>query len=985
MKFPLLSLTTLLALPLHAATYVVDNQNPRAADTNPGTRELPFKTVNAAAQKAQAGDEVLVRPGLYREAVTLNNSGKQGQPIILRSEVPRAATISGSDVITNWKLESPGVWSMPAPNIKNRLMESAAHSSNPEWIYVNDYPLQRADTRDMLVPGSFFLDFDNKQVLVSPEEGQGIQNLKVEYAHRAGLIWPAKQLDDIHIIGFNVVHNADWFRDKRAITANGMRWLVENNRVAWASYQGIVTGPSNGAIVRNNLIEWCGDAAIGGGRNINLLVENNKIFHSNWRRINPNFEGGVSKWVATLDSRIRNNETAYNYGYGLWTDIHNFGNVFEGNICHDDMMGASLFTEISSGDIIRNNVVYNSNTGVTIGESPNTLVRHNVLFNNDMGIRMRGSYRRGNAHDFSAANNGGGPDTYERYLASVQGIPGISEIDIDQHMARYLLFWRAPSYHMSNSSYIEENLVFDNYTNYFEHRNYAQPSAIDPFINNFSDYNIWWHADPDRNFRHSAGGYGNFTEWQKVSGRDKKSIVANPRDPKTKLPEWAEKHRALWSQKHRSHMEIRDLKLGLPDSPMTAQLIARLRRAKEVKPLKLSDSQIKAMQFDVDGRNMVAVWTTQISERRYVRLKTGQSTLMVENGYGGKTERKLPNGVVELVATYIPTYLHNVPQTISEAPGSTLSARSFNLPGQPVTAKAVFVNDTGKPQQLTASFFAASNFKAQPAQVTRQVKAGERIEVPVTLQPQGNFVGTGRVSFDAKLGDERILRSATFAVGEGGAKLVATRQPLKIDGQLNDWTALGEGAILGSIADAAQVTAGDAKTWTGAADAGAKLYATWTKDAIYAAIAVTDDQVLATPPGDQPYNNDGIELFIDGRASDMQWQVQPTEGVHQIAIGPGQKEGEPVIQLLGKSELKGLQSAVVRTATGYVVEMRIPLTAENFPAADWNAGRTIKMSLLLTDKDDAKAAARDNTLGWSFSPGGRNYQNTSGWKTLVLD
>lgn len=36
---------------------------------------------------------------------------------------------------------------------------------------------------------------------------------------------------------------------------------------------------------------------------------------SNWRRINPNFEGGVPKWTFTLDSRILNNETAYNYGY----------------------------------------------------------------------------------------------------------------------------------------------------------------------------------------------------------------------------------------------------------------------------------------------------------------------------------------------------------------------------------------------------------------------------------------------------------------------------------------------------------------------------------------------------------------------------------------------------------------------------------------------------------------------------------------------
>ena len=85
-----------------AATYVVDQSHPAAADTNAGTREAPLKTISAAAARAVAGDEVIVRPGVYRESVTLTNSGALGKPIVFRSAEPRAnfADTSGWQTLT---------------------------------------------------------------------------------------------------------------------------------------------------------------------------------------------------------------------------------------------------------------------------------------------------------------------------------------------------------------------------------------------------------------------------------------------------------------------------------------------------------------------------------------------------------------------------------------------------------------------------------------------------------------------------------------------------------------------------------------------------------------------------------------------------------------------------------------------------------------------------------------------------------------------
>src|SRR5262245_27375111 len=50
-------------------TYYVDNRNPRAADSNPGTAELPFLTINKAAQTLQPGERVLIMTGVYRERI----------------------------------------------------------------------------------------------------------------------------------------------------------------------------------------------------------------------------------------------------------------------------------------------------------------------------------------------------------------------------------------------------------------------------------------------------------------------------------------------------------------------------------------------------------------------------------------------------------------------------------------------------------------------------------------------------------------------------------------------------------------------------------------------------------------------------------------------------------------------------------------------------------------------------------------------------
>jgi hypothetical protein len=83
---------------LHAATYVVDQAAPGAADTNPGTEQQPFLTVQHAAAAAKVGDTIDVMAGKYDERITVKSGGAEGTPVVFRAVPRHAATVAGFDL-----------------------------------------------------------------------------------------------------------------------------------------------------------------------------------------------------------------------------------------------------------------------------------------------------------------------------------------------------------------------------------------------------------------------------------------------------------------------------------------------------------------------------------------------------------------------------------------------------------------------------------------------------------------------------------------------------------------------------------------------------------------------------------------------------------------------------------------------------------------------------------------------------------------------
>ncbi|MCA1594109.1 MAG: DUF4214 domain-containing protein [Acidobacteria bacterium] len=87
------------ALQVKAATYGTGSSyyvSPNGSDGNNGGQFAPWSTVQHALDQAQAGDTVLVRGGVYHEAVSFTRSGAAGAPITLAGYPGESAVLDGA-------------------------------------------------------------------------------------------------------------------------------------------------------------------------------------------------------------------------------------------------------------------------------------------------------------------------------------------------------------------------------------------------------------------------------------------------------------------------------------------------------------------------------------------------------------------------------------------------------------------------------------------------------------------------------------------------------------------------------------------------------------------------------------------------------------------------------------------------------------------------------------------------------------------------
>ena len=484
--------------------YVVDQNHPDADDEGPGTYAAPFKTISRSMTGLVPGDTVIVRSGIYRETPVLTTSGAEGNPIIIKAEPGADVLIRGSDIVTSWNQESPGVystpWTLPSPVSQARLNQ-LGNAVYGEQVFVNDELLKMVHSADRLEENTFYVDRSGKKIVIRLPLEIRPESSVMELSTRMN--WFEIRADYIVVTGFKMERSYATVQ-RGGFIIRGKGWLVENNDFSFSGGGRGASFSGNSAIVRNNNIHHNGQMgfALGGRR---ILFEKNRVHHNNTNRYRP-WEQGGCKIAHAFECTIRRNAfTDEPYGPALWLDIDNYNNIIEQNFL-SNCGHAAIMIEISYGNLIRNNIILNSRyfawcgSGILIQLSCKTKIYNNLIINSEQcGIHLRWHSRIR-----SARSEAYRPSNPEEFFM----VYGFRQSDWMGQTDQYPV----------NDNDIRNNVIINE-----QNASVAIIPTPHPkyFRNNQSDYNFFGHTGNE----HPMEGTQRLVEWQAYTGMDMHSIM----------------------------------------------------------------------------------------------------------------------------------------------------------------------------------------------------------------------------------------------------------------------------------------------------------------------------------------------------------------------------------------------------------------------------------------------------------------------------
>lgn len=533
---------------LETATLYVDTNT--GSDSNPGTQQLPLKTISAAAAIAAAnsqnkiGTAVMIDPGTYRESVSVALASGQvntNSPITFEATPGSSGSVivSGADIWGGWQQSSlysqlytnawPYQWGECAPSAGSPSEEPDILLRR-EMIFINGTPLTQVLSLNELTdpqfsnPGSFYVDEIGGMVYVWPPSGTDMSTATVEFSTRPnGFSIDGWSYIVLRGLTFEYANSCrfDTSPGGQAVTvvastgnpSSADIWF-DNDSFLWNNSQGlnlaqpatsITVGDSQG---NNTVANHNGQSGLQAFELDNVVWQNSQASFNNWRGA----QGAFYNWNSAGLHSYGSHDTSFvgitsnfNQTYGMHWDTD-----------HENVLAQSL---ISSNNIDSAHLIEASEGPMTISNS--YLCLSGLL--GDGGLKLR------DAQELTLTND----ILYDSGTSQilVNGTPGGVPVTNWQTQQTSTVFTQNLTLGGAQSTgNIIEGIDGAQNQQVFQDANLNGTDWTN-FLNQFhSDWNTWYNQDSQRTaiFTVPIQQPENFHNWKTITAQDADSNINSP-------------------------------------------------------------------------------------------------------------------------------------------------------------------------------------------------------------------------------------------------------------------------------------------------------------------------------------------------------------------------------------------------------------------------------------------------------------------------
>jgi len=365
------------------------------------------RSISEAVSQLAAGDTVIIHGGVYREQITVEQSGTAEKPITIQAGSGELVVVTGSDRLTQWQ-RIEGNDSIFFTDWPHRFVTWNEHNSHPsddyhkligrcEQVFVDDYQLKQVLEKQRLSRGTFFADLNTKRLYVWDRANRDISSKKVMVeASVRSTLWTCKA-DHVRTKGIRFRYAANRAQHG-AVQFSGDDNEVEDCTFEYSNSCGAkFTGER--ITVRNCVFQYNGQLGFSVGRAHGLLMTDCVITNNNIKGFDRGWEAGGNKIVFTRAAIFENSIFTENRGHGIWFDIGNEKCQVR-NCLISNNENAGIFYEISYSLHAHDNVIvgngfaftpsaWGANAGISISNSPYCLIERNLLIGNKEGLSFR--------------------------------------------------------------------------------------------------------------------------------------------------------------------------------------------------------------------------------------------------------------------------------------------------------------------------------------------------------------------------------------------------------------------------------------------------------------------------------------------------------------------------------------------------------------------------------------------------------------------